>query len=106
MSTLTWCDKKVSRLKFAFFSWMARRLPSCREILPLISQNLDGPLPFGKKIKLVLHKYICEWCRRYEDQLILMRKMVQLKSADDRSSSESPLSPEARERMKRSLNQS
>jgi hypothetical protein len=105
MIPLRWCGKKVSRLKFAYFSWLARRLPTCIEILPVISQNLDGRLPITEKVKLILHKHFCEWCKRYENQLILIRKAMRNQDANAPVSSESPLSSEARERMKRFLNQ-
>jgi hypothetical protein len=99
MTSPTWCGKKISRLKFAYFSWMAKRLPPCKEILPLISREMDSKLPLAQVIKVALHKHICEWCKRYADQVHIIQSAVQ--SQDVRT--EQSLSSDARERMKRAL---
>jgi hypothetical protein len=99
MAIKTWCGQKVSKLKFAYFSWLARHLPACEEITPLISQNLDGPLSFRNKVKMVLHKHMCAWCQRYADQLLLIRKALRKQD----SQPDLTLSSEAREQIKRSL---
>jgi hypothetical protein len=99
MTPLTWCGKKISRLKFAYFSWMAKRLPPCKDILPLISQEMDSKLPFLQRIKVALHKDICEWCKRYADQLHLIQSAAKSQVAH----TEESLSSDASERMKRAL---
>jgi hypothetical protein len=99
MAIKTWCGQKVSKLKFAYFSWLARHLPTCEEITPLISRNLDGSLSFRDKVKMVLHKHICVWCRRYAEQLLLIRKALRKQD----SQPDLTLSSEAREQIKRSL---
>jgi len=100
MRVLLWCGKKVSRWKFSYFSWLARKLPTCEEIAPLISRDLDTPLPVFEKIKMVLHKHICEWCRRYANQLLLIREAMR---KEENAHAGNALSSTARERMKRAL---
>jgi hypothetical protein len=101
MAIKTWCGKQVSKFKFAYFSFLARRLPTCEEITTIISRNMDGTLSLSEKIKMVLHNHICEWCKRYADQLQLLRQAAQ----KEIENSKLTLSPETRERIKRSLSE-
>lgn len=79
---------------------------SCKDATRIISQSMDTSLPVVKRIRLRLHLRICEWCARYERQLLLIRDMLRrLDAAGDRP--EGPagetLSENARERIKKSL---
>jgi hypothetical protein len=101
MAIKTWCGKKVNRLKYAYVAFLARRLPTCEEIAPVISRNMDEQLSLPEKIKMILHNHICEWCKRYANQLLLLRQAAQ----KEIENSEFTLSQEARQRMKESLNE-
>jgi hypothetical protein len=102
MATETW-----KKIKIAYIYWLARRLPACDEILPLISQQMDRPLPLKQKFNLILHNHICELCKRYANQLLLLRQAVRAHAADPevQTTTDTTLSFEARERLKRSLHE-
>jgi hypothetical protein len=67
---------------------------------------MDHTLPLRKRIGVRLHFLICKWCERYRQQLLFIREAVRqhperLEGQD--SSPTTTLSPEARERIKRTL---
>ena len=77
--------------------------PSCKEASRLQSEALDHELPFLQKLGLRFHLFACKWCRRYGQQISLLRTVC--RRCDDHAG-DSPaqkLSPKARERMKRAL---
>lgn len=47
-------------------------LPDCKEATRLISRALDGPLPFGRRMRLSLHLLWCDACRRFERQATVL----------------------------------
>lgn len=95
-----------NRLKMEYIYWWARRLPACDELLPLMSQRMDGTLPFRKRLTLLLHNHICDWCRRYAQQLLLIRQAMKEREAHLKNHpiSDESLSSAARDRLKRALN--
>lgn len=78
----------------------------CKDATQLISQSMDTSLSIVKRIRLRLHLRICEWCARYERQLLLIRETLRrLYAAGDRPEGRAgeTLSEDARERIKKSL---
>jgi len=43
--------------------------PKCREMVRILSQSMDEPMPLMMRVKKRLHFLICCWCQRYEEQL-------------------------------------
>lgn len=84
---------------------------SCEEIAELASQSLDREMPRLERFAIRLHLVYCSACRRYRRQLRLLRdasrrlasEWQNQLAADDAASPS--LSPEARERLKRALDQ-
>lgn len=79
--------------------------PDCKEAIRLQSDALERPLNFFQRLGLRLHLPLCRWCRRYGRQIRFLRAAAhkhpeQLCAPDSRE-----LSPEARERLKKSLQQ-
>jgi len=83
--------------------FIGKHTPKCRELVRILSQSMDEPLPLIMRIKKRLHFLICCWCQRYEEQLRYMRCAAREfpKHADE--ASDAPFSAEARERIKRRL---
>jgi predicted anti-sigma-YlaC factor YlaD len=46
---------------------------TCKEASRLISQELEGPLPFGRRMRLRLHLLECNACRRFLRQVEYLR---------------------------------
>jgi hypothetical protein len=73
-------------------------------MVPLISGSLDRPLNLLERLKLKLHLMICAWCSRYLRQIKLIGRVLQLR-ADECDVPSVELSNEARERIRKSINQ-
>ena len=99
----------VNKLKLrigAVAGWLISLSPPCNQIVQLVSEDMDHPLPFGTKLKIRLHFLICKWCERYRQQLIFIRSAM--RQHPDRLLGEdlsAGLSSEARERLKQTLRQ-
>ena len=49
------------------------RLLDCKDAARLISRELEGPLPLGRRVVLRLHLLWCEACRRFARQALFLR---------------------------------
>ena len=94
-------DKVTHSIRY----WLLRRLPTCQQTVEVISQSMDRPLSLRERIDLKLHLWICAWCQWYLEHLHLIRDTARAK-ADGPSEliADAGLSNEARERIRRRLN--
>jgi hypothetical protein len=90
------------KLKMRAVFWLARRLPACRELAPLMSQSLERPLSWRESVTLKLHFLTCSLCARYMEQLGFLREAVQLKTKQNEDNGPK-LPDEARARLQRAL---
>jgi hypothetical protein len=83
--------------------FIGKYTPKCREMVRILSQSMDEPMPLTMRIKKRLHFLICCWCQRYEEQLRYMRQTARQfpEHADEASSS--PFPTDAKERIKQKL---
>jgi len=83
--------------------FIGKHTPKCREMVRILSQSMDEPMPLMMRIKKRIHFLICCWCQRYEEHLHYMRKAARSfpEHADEASSASLPL--EAKERIKAKL---
>lgn len=60
-----------------FGDQLARRLKlimlNCRETTQLISKSLDRHLTWRERFTVNLHLVICKYCKRFNQQLVMMR---------------------------------
>lgn len=98
--------KVYDKLKMEATFWLARRLPPCTELLPIMSQSLEREWTLKEKVVMQLHFLYCEYCLRYLRQLRLMREAARLGS-DKIYNTATPATPslsdEAAARLKRAL---
>jgi hypothetical protein len=98
--------KAYDKLKMEATFWLARRLPPCTELLPIMSQSLEREWTLKEKVTMQLHFLYCEYCLRYLKQLRFMREAARL-GADKIYGTATPstpsLSDEAAARLKRAL---
>ena len=80
-------------------------LPTCRQVSRLQSDVLDRPLSLPKRFGLRLHLLVCKWCRRYGKQIRFLHEAVREHPDELSQTTPRTLSPEARERFKKSLGQ-
>lgn len=77
--------------------------PNCKEATHLQSAALDRRLRPGQRIGLHIHLFLCKWCRRYGKQLGFLRSAARQHADHESSLPLRSLGPEARERIKRRL---
>src|SRR5262245_5019561 len=77
--------------------------PNCREASRLQSAALDRPLRFWKWFGLRIHRRLGRWCRRYGQQIRILREAAHEHSDEVANAAPDRLSPEARERLKQAL---
>jgi len=68
--------------------------PTCREVVELITDYLEGRLPLEARTRLEQHLVFCDWCRVYLEQI---RQTIRVAGAV----TEESLSPEKREELVR-----
>ena len=64
------------KLKRRLIVFLARRLPPCNVIVPMISEARERPLSTREKVILRLHFFTCEACRRYAAQIARISEML------------------------------
>lgn len=99
---------RFARLKLEATFWLGRRLPTCQQVLPILSESLERRLTLRERVTLRLHFLICVYCIRYLKQLRFMRAALRAqsaKSAEDETAPAPTLPADARERIRRALEQ-
>ncbi len=93
---------KTNRIRSAIHRVLGWLAFSCHDISRLSSQSLDTRLPRFTRFRMSVHYLICKWCRRYRDQIALLRRAIS-RLGNDAPESGPALPPEARERIKKHL---
>jgi hypothetical protein len=83
--------------------FIAEHTPKCHDMTRLISESMDHPLPVRTRIAMRIHYFICVWCQRYQDQLGFLRGALHSLPTEEQSKPSGKLSPEARTRLKVTL---
>ena len=83
--------------------FIGKHTPKCTEMVQILSQSMDEPMPLIMRIKKRVHFLICCWCQRYEEQLRYMRQTARYFPEHADEASDVPFPTEMRERIKRKL---
>ncbi|MGB8342498.1 MAG: hypothetical protein WCE51_12975 [Chthoniobacterales bacterium] len=83
--------------------FIGRHTPKCREMVRILSDSMDGPLPLSMRIRKRLHYLICCWCQRYEEQLHYLRETASAFPEHADKSSAATLSTSSKERIKNKI---
>ena len=95
-------SKIIRSMKSAFNRFLAVLASSCRDMSRLSSQAMDTRLPWTTRFRMRVHWLNCRWCRRYREQLTLLRRAVSRLGSDVPETGPA-LPSEARERIKKHL---
>ena len=87
----------------AYVLFVAGVTPRCRDITRLLSQELDHPLPWHRRLLIRLHLTVCVWCERYGEQLRSLRVFSRCFPERGCERGDTVLPPAARERLKETL---
>lgn len=76
---------------------------NCRDVTKLISESLDRRTTFVEKMSIWFHVMLCGFCRRFRNNMVVIRKMVHkhdINPEQSKINSSDSLCDEARERIK------
>jgi hypothetical protein len=97
--------RAYSRATHELRYFLLRRLPTCKDVTPILSESLERPLTLRERIVVRVHLWICIWCEWYLDQLHEIRDACRA-----RGGAEEPGEPtgvampdDAKERIRRAL---
>ncbi len=75
---------------------------TCKDVYPLISEEMDRPLSFGARVRLKMHLGICSLCEIYRKQLATLRSLARsLGKEDSRITETTVLNPETKEKIQK-----
>ncbi len=86
--------------------WLARRVPTCQAVVPVMSQSLDRPLTLRERVSMKLHLWTCIYCRWYLEQLGIIRTECRGQGEEPAPDPSLALSTEARDRIRRAIEES
>ena len=96
-------DKAVHAVRY----FLLRRLPTCKQMTPVMYESLERRLTLRERVTLKLHLWVCVWCVWYLENLRTMRSALRARAAHEEAAddvdSAVKLSEEARERIRRAL---
>ena len=68
----------------------------------MISEEMDHPLSFSRRVRLKIHFAICNLCRIYSKQLQTLRNLAQnLGKEDSQAIEKKTLSPDTKEKIQK-----
>jgi hypothetical protein len=76
---------------------------TCREAIHLSARALDTPLPVGERVKLLMHRLLCSYCRNYARQLRLLRRWARRMGEPNVESAAIDMPPASAARIKKRL---
>ncbi len=76
---------------------------NCREIVDLVSLELDQKLPISVRLKMAMHLSMCHNCRTYRDQIHHVEKLINTFYSETGADSELELSEEARKTIEKRI---
>ena len=83
--------------------FIGKHTPKCREMVRIVSQSMDEPMPLIMRIKKRLHFLICCWCQRYEEHLRYIHETARKFPEHADEASDITFPPDAKERIKQRL---
>ena len=76
---------------------------TCKHTSRLVSEGQERQLSLKERISLRLHVWMCSNCRRFEKQIITMRKIMRREWTQDTPPANNQLPSEAQERIRQAL---
>ena len=76
---------------------------TCKHTSRLISEGQERQLNLKERINLRLHVWMCNNCRRFEKQIVTMRKIMKREWTQDAPPTNKQLPGEAQERIRQAL---
>lgn len=86
---------------------MSHWMFNCKDVSARVSKSMDHSLPLHERMMIAVHLWMCKYCRRFKDQMLIIRYALRLTDpAGDGADPAPPLPEEIRERIKQSMRNS
>ena len=86
---------------------MSHWMFNCKDVSIKVSKSMDHTLPLHERVMIILHLMMCKYCKRFKNQLLVLRKAVQSDDLPGYDVGESVSLPmEIRERIKKTMRNS
>ena len=76
---------------------------TCKDTSRLVSEGQERQLSLKERINLRLHVWMCNNCRRFEKQIVTMRKIMHREWTQNTPPTSEQLPSEAQERIRQTL---
>lgn len=77
---------------------------NCKEVSEKMSESMDRKLPFFYRMQLKIHFLMCKYCKRFKEQMLLIREAARFDgTTDDNVDPSQCLSEEACQRIKQAM---
>lgn len=76
---------------------------TCKQASQLVSISLDRPLSWSERLQLKLHLLLCNACRRFNQQLQMLRAVLRLTRNQIENDSSIQLPADAKTRIEREI---
>ncbi|MBL4664363.1 MAG: zf-HC2 domain-containing protein [Nitrospinaceae bacterium] len=75
---------------------------TCKDVYPLISEEMDHSLSFSRRVRLKMHLAICNLCHVYSKQLQMLRNLARnLGKENSQAIEKKTLSPDTKEKLQK-----
>ncbi len=75
---------------------------TCKDVYPLISEEMDHSLSFSRRVRLKMHLAICNLCQTYSKQLQMLRNLaLNLGKENSEVLEKKTLSPDTKEKIQK-----
>ncbi|MGK0179689.1 MAG: putative anti-sigma-YlaC factor YlaD [Nitrospinales bacterium] len=75
---------------------------TCKDVYPLISEEMDHSLSFSRRVRLKMHLAICSLCQVYCKQLQTLRNLARnLGKENSQAIEKKTLSPDTKEKIQK-----
>jgi len=73
---------------------------TCKDVYPLISEEMDHSLSFCERVRLKMHLAICSLCQVYSEQLQMLRNLARsLGKENSQAIEKKTLNPDTKEKI-------
>jgi len=75
---------------------------TCKDVYPLISEEMDHSLSFSRRVRLKMHLAVCNLCQVYSKQLQMLRNLARsLGKENSQAIEKKTLSPDTKEKIQK-----
>ncbi|CAB1076637.1 hypothetical protein D1AOALGA4SA_4433 [Olavius algarvensis Delta 1 endosymbiont] len=77
---------------------MSHWMFNCQETSKKVSKSMDQNLPLPERMMIAAHLWMCKYCRRLKDQMLMLRNALRLTDLAGEDKDRSPTLPSAARR--------